>query len=46
MGAALPIANSGDARSPVQDGRQVARIFAVTTGILFGVIFVLQAVSF
>src|SRR5205807_3022223 len=50
MMAELPIDNSSGARnpamSPVQDGRQAARIFALTAGILFGVIFVLQAVSF
>jgi hypothetical protein len=44
------IDQGGDARrtamSPVQDGRQAARIVALTTGLLFGVIFVLQAVSF
>ena len=43
--AELPI-DSSDARSPVQDGRQAARIFALTAAVLFGVIFVLQAVSF
>jgi len=42
--AELPI-DSSDARSPVQDGRQAARIFALTAAVLFGVIFVLQAVS-
>ena len=46
----LSIDHSGDAgraaMSPVQDGRQAARIVALTTGLLFGVIFILQAVSF
>jgi hypothetical protein len=46
----VSIDQGGDARraamSPVQDGRQVARIVALTTGLLFGVILVLQAVSF
>jgi hypothetical protein len=50
MAAELPIAHSSDPRNPAmspgQDGRQAARIFALTAGILFGVIFVLQAVSF
>jgi len=50
MPAELPITHGIDARSPpmgpVQDGRQAARIFALTAAILFGVIFVLQAVSF
>ena len=42
--------HSADARSDtmshVQDGRQAARILALTAGILFSVIFLLQAVSF
>jgi hypothetical protein len=46
----ISIDQGGDARSaamkPVQDGRQAARIVALTTGLLFGVIFLLQAVSF
>ena len=29
-----------------QDGRQVARVFALAMGILFGIIFVLQALRF
>jgi hypothetical protein len=46
--AELASDDGADARStrPVQDGRQAARILALTAGILFGVIFVLQAVSF
>jgi hypothetical protein len=31
---------------PDQDGREAARIFAVTAGILFGIIYILQAISF
>ena len=46
----LSIDHAGDPRTPamnqVQDGRQAARIVALTTVVLFGVIFVLQAVSF
>ncbi|HEY7301925.1 MAG TPA: hypothetical protein VH684_28880 [Xanthobacteraceae bacterium] len=46
----VSIDQGGDARrpamSPVQDGRQAARIVALSTALLFGVIFVLQAVSF
>ena len=34
------------AMGPDQDGRQAARIFAVTAGILFCIIYILQAISF
>jgi hypothetical protein len=34
------------AMRPDQDGRQAARIFAVIAGILFGIIYILQAISF
>jgi hypothetical protein len=31
---------------PSQDGRQVGRVFALGMGILFGIIFVLHAITF
>jgi hypothetical protein len=31
---------------PNQDGRQAGRVFALGMGILFGIIFVLQALTF